>query len=868
MASPARWYRAALQMNPFGYKGAHSPALKFTDEVTYNDASVAAVLAENIEIVAVTDHWSIDTAESLLVALRAAGVTALPGFEATSSEGVHVLVIFAESTAASAINAAIGQCGGSPGGSGSGTAPIAQILQAMAARGALVLPPHANVDTGLMGRLSGQPLQNVIHHEMLHVLGISPDLPSATNQEAIAAGQPPFKRDHPLAIVYADDICHPDALTKRGTSTWFKLSAPTLDGLRLAVRTPGTRVALERPEISSRPTIREVTCLGGFLDNVTIPFASELTAIIGGRGTGKSTLIESIRFALDLHPLGKEAAKEHQGMISHVLGPGAIVSIVVGVSEPFPMEYTIRRAVGERPVVMDSAGTVLKMVPADVIEEVEIFGQHELAELSHDPEAVARMLARFAGQSDADDEIGRVQEELAENRRLLSRAEEKLAELDAALAELPRLKEQKDRYDKSDVATRLDTVSGLAGDEDHLAAAKELLKNSSSIVTGWTEQPAITKLARFETAAEDRPQLEIHRAVEASVASASAAIRNAVEAAAEALKKAISEVEAAISQWEQAVGPQRDENNAILRQLTEEGLEPARYLDASQAHSALVARQDERPELLAQVTTLQATRLTLLGQLRARNAVLQEAFLEAIRHANRASGGRVIVKPALTADRSAFLDALDEHVTGQRHQIRDFIMSERFDPSTFVTTVRDGAAAIKQSMSVSEGQASKLVDAGEPLIRMIEELTLPRAVSVELDVSVDDEPRQYRSLGDLSRGQKATALLLLLLSASSAPLVIDQPEDDLDNRFIYTGVVQHLRALKGRRQLIVSTHNANVPVLGDSELLVALESKQGHGMPFQDGIGSLDSAVIRKLAEDILEGGRDAFDARQHLYGF
>ncbi|MEO7015582.1 MAG: hypothetical protein ABI130_10730, partial [Leifsonia sp.] len=137
-----------------------------------------------------------------------------------------------------------------------------------------------------------------------------------------------------------------------------------------------------------------------------------------------------------------------------------------------------------------------------------------------------------------------------------------------------------------------------------------------------------------------------------------------------------------------------------------------------------------------------------------------------------------------------------------------------------------------------------------------------------LDISTAGGVRELKKIDELSKGQRATALLLLLLGASTAPLVIDQPEDDLDNRFVYDGVVVHLRKLKGVRQIITSTHNANVPVLGDAELIVALGGDGQHGQPVKDGIGSLDDAAIRALAENILEGGPAAFNARQHLYGF
>jgi ABC-type cobalamin/Fe3+-siderophores transport system ATPase subunit len=170
-------------------------------------------------------------------------------------------------------------------------------------------------------------------------------------------------------------------------------------------------------------------------------------------------------------------------------------------------------------------------------------------------------------------------------------------------------------------------------------------------------------------------------------------------------------------------------------------------------------------------------------------------------------------------------------------------------------------------MGIRGAQATNLVAAGESLLRELEEMAVGHAVEVLLNISTDGG-NELKKMSELSKGQRATALLLLLLGASSAPLVIDQPEDDLDNRFIYDGVVQRLRKLKGVRQVIASTHNANVPVLGDAELIVALEGDGQRGKAARNGIGSLDDAPIRSLAENLLEGGPAAFNARQHLYGF
>jgi hypothetical protein len=129
----------------------------------------------------------------------------------------------------------------------------------------------------------------------------------------------------------------------------------------------------------------------------------------------------------------------------------------------------------------------------------------------------------------------------------------------------------------------------------------------------------------------------------------------------------------------------------------------------------------------------------------------------------------------------------------------------------------------------------------------------------------------WQGLEDLSTGQKATAVLLLLLLDSDAPLVIDQPEDDLDNRFITKSVVPRMKEEKRRRQFIFASHNANIPVLGDAELIVGMSAKSetsGHAALSKEHMGGIDTSGVRELVERVLEGGRRAFELRRKKYGF
>jgi chromosome segregation protein len=107
-------------------------------------------------------------------------------------------------------------------------------------------------------------------------------------------------------------------------------------------------------------------------------------------------------------------------------------------------------------------------------------------------------------------------------------------------------------------------------------------------------------------------------------------------------------------------------------------------------------------------------------------------------------------------------------------------------------------------------------------------------------------------------------MLSLALVGGDEPLVIDQPEDDLDNRFVYEEVVQLLASVSSGRQVIVATHNANIPVLGDAELIMAFDA--GAGRAFTLCCGGLDEPGVADTARRILEGGDDAFKARARRY--
>jgi ABC-type Mn2+/Zn2+ transport system ATPase subunit len=132
--------------------------------------------------------------------------------------------------------------------------------------------------------------------------------------------------------------------------------------------------------------------------------------------------------------------------------------------------------------------------------------------------------------------------------------------------------------------------------------------------------------------------------------------------------------------------------------------------------------------------------------------------------------------------------------------------------------------------------------------------------SLDVQYSRTGDGQHFRSIQEGSPGQKTAALLAFLLSYGEEPLILDQPEDDLDNHLIYDLIVTQLREVKCHRQVVVVTHNANIVVNGDAELVVALEAHGGETQ--KECEGSLQESLVRQTICTVMEGGSKAFEQR------
>ncbi|WP_443450905.1 TrlF family AAA-like ATPase [Glutamicibacter arilaitensis] len=863
----AGWFRAALQVNPFGYVGHPAPSQTFATEAEYNTALLDECEAQGISMLAVTDHWKASTAAGLIADASNRNITILPGFEANCSEGFHLLVIFEAGTDLDFITAAIGACGvPADDPHGPGDKSFSDVVAQMASKGALIIPAHVNVATsGLLARESGKPLQNIIKSDHILAMGTTPSQRPLGDQKLIIDNKKPYRRAHRLVEIYADDVSHPSSLNNVGATTWFKMAHPSLRGLQHALRTPETRVRLSPPLPLRGTKLRAISWTGGFLDGLRIPIGPELTALIGGRGTGKSTVIESLRFALDQPPVGENSLRDHTGVVQKVLGAGTIVRLEIEKYEPNPAQYVIQRTVGDPPLVLDASGTRTQQLPSDIVGVFEAFGQHELAELAHDKNMLAALIRRLGGDFPSEARRPLLVEKLGKNRTELRETERLQGALETELADVPRLQEQANKFNETDLGSKLDAHRSINDERAMFDEFDRRIQSVNGKIDSIGSKSLIEELRTQLHTSGDSSRLEHLETAKKAITDVSNEIETAFAAISQAVNTASAELELSRASWVSAVEPDLQAHASTVRLLVEQGYDPDTYLKTTAALTARALRAEEGTTLDTRHETLLAERQKLLGELAVLEREIAVDLHSAISATNAATGGKVNVRPTPSPDRSSIRSVIDTYFKTQRNQIMAAIEADDFSVASFVQAVRGGPPALL-SYGITGAQATNLIGHGEALLREMEEHSVGLAVDVLLNVATDGS--EFRKLDDLSKGQRATALLLLLLSVSTTPLVIDQPEDDLDNRFVYDGIVKHLRDLKGTRQILVSTHNANVPVLGDAELVVVLESNGRRGCTAADGVGSLDEASIRNYAERILEGGEEAFRARRHLYGF
>ena len=828
---------------------------------------VASAKQAGLDGFAVTDHNTGAWIDKIKAVAKTEGLVIFPGVEVTVAGGernVHILAIFDPSKGTADIHDFLAQVSITEDKRGSTTTlargDVNEVIDKIASREGVPLLAHSDSTSGVTQEIRGQARKQIIQNPNL--LGAE-----ITKEETAAF----FKGDDPeyrrkLAVLQGSDCHSPDEIGRR--ASYFKLGAMTITALKQCMYDPDTRIRTVDYAAVQYPTITRMEITGGFFDGVTMRLHPGLNTIIGGKGVGKSLLVEFMRFALDQPSDVGAINVDHEGKLLRRLGVGGAVTVTCQM--PSGSNYHITRSYDQATnsiVVTDLSdstsydGSVASLFP------VLAYSQNEVIDISRDSNVQLRLIDRLidldAHYREIEGYFSRLDstvDQFIEARA----ASERVQSLDIDIA-------TKDNHIRELDRTLAHDNFRLQKDWDRKAVLLKQIAETATqyaqVVKGVTQDVDATKLPNLS---EDDKGDVAFQSYYGAVSLALGTLKARLEKDIQTFDELLVTAETHRQQWQN----KKDLwDNTLQEFLREIGGEQA-------------ALSAQRTKLAGELEDLKEQRQTFAQQAGdfPRHAQQYYSLLDQLDRANdrryqmrsgvydeltHKSSGRLRLNLKMGADRSKFDQALEDLFRGMNIQQRYRVqLAQSMSPRSFVKVVVDKNQETLESEGGLTNIASTKVVEGVPandgLMRQL--LSIPYKSMPEdvPEILYQKEDGNYYPLEELSVGQKCTALMLIALSEGELPILIDQPEDALDVATVYTDVVQRLRSGKDQRQFIITTHNPNVAVSSDSDKYHVLKGTATTGEIVC--AGAIDLENVANEVIDHLEGGVEPYRLRGQKY--
>lgn len=864
-----------------------------------------------VDCVAITDHntgkWitRLKNEYAKMESSRPEGfrlLTLFPGVEVTVNSGLHMLAIFGPSCSESEITSLLGAVGfpADKHGTSDGCTTKSPIDVAHAIRdaGGLAIPAHADRKKGLFETIEGVTLETLLDADVLNAIEVVHPKHKP----------PPLYRDKDpgLPRVLGSDSHHPSNTRDKdffgSRFTWVKMGSPSLDGLRLALL-DGNPLSILRndteiPDPNGRPrlTIESIE-----VDNARYMgrgrtaiahFSPWLSTIIGGRGTGKSTLIEMTRLGMrrdtDLPRRLQSDFREFMRTSSSRRDGGAVlesteVRILLRKDDA---RYRVHwRPDGLGPVIEElTPNQDWQEAPGEVANRfpVRILSQKQVFEIANDPDVLLRLVdeAQSVNRTERQSKRDEAESDFISLKNHARALDARLSNSERLAGELADVDRQIALFEKGGNRDLLRQYQSMRRQRQVLDdRASELEANVSTLRQAVDEvEPSDFSADVFESVLDAHALMDDAARRQTSTA---ATLRQEADELDEFRNKWIARV--AESGWDAQSKLATERYRDFVAQLADQGVDdPGAYGTLIQRQrvirkelSALKSVRREKDDVERKAGEL----LRKLDEDRQNLTAARVGFLESVLKDDLHV--QIEVVPYGLGPREAERDFLQ--ALGRQDRSLESILNDSGDQGVLADLFRDApddcsvrgdylAAGIRDLKSrLSRVRAGDLEEPGKKrLANHLRQMT-PEQVDRFLLWWPEDALRvRYRratadkfvSLSRGSPGQKSAAILAFLLSYGDDPIILDQPEDDLDNYLIYDLIVRQMRENKRRRQVIVATHNPNIVVNGDAEKVISMDHQAGQCLITPKGTGCLQNSKVRAEICRVMEGGRQAFETR------
>ncbi|PIP42261.1 hypothetical protein COX18_00915 [Candidatus Desantisbacteria bacterium CG23_combo_of_CG06-09_8_20_14_all_40_23] len=626
--------------------------------------------------------------------------------------------------------------------------------------------------------------------------------------------------------------------------TYFKIGDFNFSAVRYALTDKNNRIKTAKPIINNS-YIKSISFEGGLLDGIEINLSSELNNFIGIRGSGKSSILEILRYTLGISLSRQAVDKNYKNeLIEYILKSGGKVKLII-INE-HGKEYLIEKIYGQKEDIFEN-GTRIDASISAVFKQPVYFGQKDLSNKDIDFEA--DLVNKLIGSRLSDIRLKITAKEM-EIKEIIEKYK-KLDNLEELKKEtVIKLKDAEHNlrlFEEKGVAEKLRRQSQFDSDISKLektgTTTKEFLNDLNSLIENY--KPFFQQSGFISEINK-----EIFEEVTIIFKQIGAEFETLIKST-EKTKELEDNFENIIDRLKSKKEELKDEFGKIKREINIPNLNPEEFLNLNRIieTSKLKLKEIDNSENKRQGhLDVLSNKISELNNLWHEEYKIMEKEVSRINEFEKQLTIVVVYK----GRRDKFLDKQQQIFKGSGITETNYNkIQEKY--KDFIEIYRD-IGTLNNILNLNH-----LSEYNKKFSENLAEL-LTYQVENKFIIKYNDKLLKEHSLG-----QRATALILFLLAQKETDiLIIDQPEDDLDNQTIYKDVIKEIKSLKGDMQFIFATHNANIPVLGDSEKIfacVCLENK----IDVQDG--TIDNREIQKAIVSIMEGGEEAFNRRKDIYG-
>lgn len=647
------------------------------------------------------------------------------------------------------------------------------------------------------------------------------------------------------ALVEGSD---PKAITDIGKGhrkTFLKIGEFSFAAVKFALQDSANRVFNAVPDLK-HGYIESISFQGGKFDGQTIAFSPELNTLIGIRGSGKSAVIEIIRYILGLPPQTDKEYKD--SLIENILGSGG--KSTLSVVNKHGKRFTISRILGERVRVTDETGNDLNISPTSVFDGVQYFGQKDLSNSAdHENGLLEKLVSSKIGQKTS---ISSCIQELREAISQLLDANKIPGQIEDTKTTQSEIGLKIQIFKDKGVAEKLNKQAAYTIDQTKMESAKSKIDRVIKAIYAAFEKNREVSSALSDHDSKYNPKLISEaKKVLGLIDQQLIVIQSAIQQM-QALNVSFSELSDKLLA---DITSLSDEFAEIKREIKDDTLNADTFVQ-------LTADMARTQELLGQLEEKAKARSSIEAAYRKaarqRNDNLQQQFQTYQAEINRINGaqGELRIEIAFKGDREEFKTRLKSDFRGSGiSEIKYQTICESF--TDYVDLIED--------WGLSDGSILRGILTPNEYIKLDAKLKEQYVDLLEYQVQNKVEIYYHNKLlKQHSIGQRASALILFILTQDNNDVIlIDQPEDDLDNKVIYDEVITAISKKKTNIQFVFATHNANIPVLGDAERILVVDYQDTRIDVSQ---GNIDLRDTHKQIVDIMEGGKDAFEKRQLIY--